>query len=155
MIFRSSGGTRGTPKDRSQALTAPSVTSSRRDQVDALDHRVTNFLTSNATDVVVGVDTHSDVHVAVAIDEVGRRFGELAVPTNLAGSQRLEDWAIGFRLESFDLAVLPAAVWLDVLLELYQNLLSQLAHVPRWRASLDGGLRIRGRPERVSSVQQT
>lgn len=45
--------------------------------------------------VVVGVDTHSDVHVAVAIDAVGRRLGQLSVPTTLQGSQQLETWASG------------------------------------------------------------
>lgn len=47
------------------------------------------------TKVVVGVDTHSDVHVAVAIDALGRRLGQLSVPTTLQGSQRLEAWAAG------------------------------------------------------------
>ncbi|MFC5142923.1 transposase [Actinomycetospora rhizophila] len=41
----------------------------------------------------MGVDTHSDIHVAVALDGLGRRLGELAVPTTLAGSQQLERWA--------------------------------------------------------------
>jgi transposase len=48
-----------------------------------------------STGIVVGVDTHSDVHVAVALDGLGRRLGELAVPTTLAGSQQLERWAGG------------------------------------------------------------
>jgi transposase len=46
--------------------------------------------------VTVGVDTHSDIHVAVAIDPLGRRLGELTVPSTLAGSQHLEHWALGF-----------------------------------------------------------
>jgi len=29
--------------------------------------------------VTVGVDTHSDAHVGVALDQVGRRLGEVAV----------------------------------------------------------------------------
>jgi transposase len=41
----------------------------------------------------VGVDTHADVHVAVAIDELGRRVGELRVPTSMAGLRRLHAWA--------------------------------------------------------------
>ena len=48
-----------------------------------------------ATGIVVGVDTHSDIHLAVALDGLGRRLGELAVPTTLAGSQQLERWAGG------------------------------------------------------------
>jgi hypothetical protein len=31
--------------------------------------------------VVLGVDTHLDLHVAVALDQLGRRLGELTVPT--------------------------------------------------------------------------
>jgi hypothetical protein len=33
------------------------------------------------------------VHVAVAIDELGRRVGELRVPTSMAGLRRLHAWA--------------------------------------------------------------
>lgn len=51
---------------------------------------------TDSSAVIVGVDTHSDVHVAVAIDKLGRRLGELAVPTTLAGSRHLEHWALGF-----------------------------------------------------------
>jgi hypothetical protein len=29
-----------------------------------------------ATEVILGVDTHLDVHVAVAVDPLGRRLGE-------------------------------------------------------------------------------
>jgi hypothetical protein len=35
--------------------------------------------------VVLGVDTHLDVHVAVALDGLSRRLGELAVPTTQKG----------------------------------------------------------------------
>ena len=31
--------------------------------------------------MVVGVDTHLDFHVAVALDQLGRRLGEVKVPT--------------------------------------------------------------------------
>jgi transposase len=37
--------------------------------------------------------THSDLHVAVAIDQLGRRLGEVSISTTLAGSQHLETWA--------------------------------------------------------------
>jgi len=47
-------------------------------------------------EVVVGVDTHLDLHVAVALDELGRRLGELAVPTTTRGYQRVLLWANGF-----------------------------------------------------------
>lgn len=45
------------------------------------------------TIVTVGVDTHSDIHVAVALDQLGRRVGDLTVPTNPEGYQQLESWA--------------------------------------------------------------
>ena len=35
--------------------------------------------------VIVGVDTHLDFHVAVAIDHLGRRLGKASVPTSAKG----------------------------------------------------------------------
>jgi transposase len=32
-------------------------------------------------EVILGVDTHLDFHTAVAVDHLGRRLGELSVPT--------------------------------------------------------------------------
>ena len=52
--------------------------------------------TTSAEVVTVGVDTHKDVHVAVALDGLGRRLGTLSVPTSLAGYKELVDWARGF-----------------------------------------------------------
>lgn len=46
--------------------------------------------------VVLGVDTHLDVHVAVALDHLGRRLGELSVPTTAKGYESLVRWAEGF-----------------------------------------------------------
>jgi transposase len=46
--------------------------------------------------VIVGVDTHRDAHVAVALDHLGRRLDELEIPTTPAGYQALVDWAEGF-----------------------------------------------------------
>ena len=46
--------------------------------------------------VTVGVDTHRDVHVAVALDHLGRRLDDLEVPTTAAGYQALVDWAQAF-----------------------------------------------------------
>ena len=43
--------------------------------------------------ITVGVDTHKDVHVAVALDGLGARLGELHLPTTPAGYARLEHWA--------------------------------------------------------------
>jgi transposase len=46
--------------------------------------------------VILGVDTHLDFHVAVAIDHLGRRLGEASVPTTPKGYERLLRWTEGF-----------------------------------------------------------
>jgi transposase len=46
--------------------------------------------------VILGVDTHLDFHVAVAVDNLGRRLGEASVPTTVKGYERLLCWAEGF-----------------------------------------------------------
>jgi transposase len=46
--------------------------------------------------VVLGVDTHLELHVAVALDQLGRRLGELAVPTTAKGYESLVCWAESF-----------------------------------------------------------
>lgn len=43
--------------------------------------------------VILGVDTHLDVHVGVAIDVSGRLLGTLCVPTNASGYLQLLRWA--------------------------------------------------------------
>ncbi len=45
--------------------------------------------------VVVGVDTHQDEHVAVAIDGLGAYLGEHRISTTMAGYAGLERWAAG------------------------------------------------------------
>jgi transposase len=45
------------------------------------------------TRVTVGVDTHADVHVAVAKDSFGRRLDATSVPTTPAGYAELLGWA--------------------------------------------------------------
>jgi transposase len=45
--------------------------------------------------VVVGVDTHTDTHVARVKDQLGRRLGERIVPTTTAGYRDLLAWAHG------------------------------------------------------------
>ena len=52
--------------------------------------------TTSAEMITVGVDTHKDVRVAVALDGLGRRLGTLSVPTSPAGYKELVDWANGF-----------------------------------------------------------
>ena len=47
-------------------------------------------------EVILGVDTHLNVHVAVAVDHLGRRLGESSVPATVKGYERLLSWAEGF-----------------------------------------------------------
>lgn len=46
--------------------------------------------------VTLGVDTHKDIHVAVALDQLGRRLGVTSLPTDDAHHQALTDWAGSF-----------------------------------------------------------
>lgn len=43
--------------------------------------------------VIVGVDTHADLHVAVVLDTHGRRLGGRWFPTSRSGYARLVEWA--------------------------------------------------------------
>jgi transposase len=43
--------------------------------------------------VTIGVDTHSDVHVAVALDQLGRRLSTVSIDTTPDGYVSLEHWA--------------------------------------------------------------
>jgi transposase len=52
--------------------------------------------TDTLVEVILGVDTHLDFHVAVAVDHLGRRLGELSVPTTVKGYEELLCWAEGF-----------------------------------------------------------
>src|SRR3712207_312900 len=46
--------------------------------------------------VTVGVDTHDDIHVAVALDHLGRNLGTTTIPTTPQGYRQLEAWAQQF-----------------------------------------------------------
>lgn len=46
--------------------------------------------------VTLGVDTHAEVHVAVALDQLGRRLGACTVATTPAGARELLWWASQF-----------------------------------------------------------
>jgi transposase len=46
--------------------------------------------------VILGVDTHLDFHVAVAVDPLGRRLGESSLPTTVKGYEGLLRWAKDF-----------------------------------------------------------
>jgi transposase len=43
--------------------------------------------------VILGVDTHKHTHLAVALDQLGRRLGQLEVPTTTARFAELYGWA--------------------------------------------------------------
>jgi transposase len=45
--------------------------------------------------LIVGVDTHRDEHVAVAIDHLGARLGDYRFPTTSAGYEGLDCWSRG------------------------------------------------------------
>jgi transposase len=46
-----------------------------------------------AQTVAIGVDTHRDAHVAVALNEHGRELGHCKIPATPAGYQQLLEWA--------------------------------------------------------------
>src|SRR5215216_4526929 len=46
--------------------------------------------------VTVGVDTHTDQHVGVVLDQFGRRLGTRSVPTTPTGFAALLAWARDF-----------------------------------------------------------
>jgi hypothetical protein len=49
--------------------------------------------------VVIGVDTHKDVHVVVALTATGRTLGDASFPTTAAGYRALLVWARGLGAE--------------------------------------------------------
>ena len=48
---------------------------------------------TTTTEVVIGVDTHKDVHVAVALDLLGARLASTTISAGAKGYQALETWA--------------------------------------------------------------
>ncbi len=54
---------------------------------------MTNIAQIAPTSVVIGVDTHKDLHVAVALDNLGRRVDATTIPTTAAGYRKLVGWA--------------------------------------------------------------
>jgi len=47
----------------------------------------------DSTQVIIGIDTHKDNHVAFAINSLGIRLADCTVPATLAGYQQLLGWA--------------------------------------------------------------
>ncbi len=50
-------------------------------------------ISSRAVQVIIGVDTHKDQHVAVALDGRGVRLDEKHVPVATYGYEELERWS--------------------------------------------------------------
>ncbi len=46
--------------------------------------------------VYLGVDTHSEAHVGVALDGAGKRLGELVFTNSETGYAEVLRWALGF-----------------------------------------------------------
>ena len=51
--------------------------------------------TTTRPQVTIGVDTHKDLHVAAARDQLGRRLATIQIPTASAGYAQLLAWAHG------------------------------------------------------------
>ena len=76
---------------------ASNETATRREVTDV---RATGVQSSDGTvkEIVLGVDTHLDVHVAVALDGLGRHLGESKIPTTLReGLRTTPRLGAGFR----------------------------------------------------------
>ena len=52
-----------------------------------------SHISSRAVQVIIGVVTHKDQHVAVAIDGLGVRLGEKHVPVAICGYEEIERWS--------------------------------------------------------------
>jgi len=52
-------------------------------------------MTQTIAEVTVGIDTHAEVHVAAAFDQLGRPLGHLEIPTTPAGYRQVLVWARG------------------------------------------------------------
>jgi transposase len=57
---------------------------------------VSRCIPTGAATITLGVDTHKDTHVGVALDGLGRLQGTLSVAANPAGYKKLLEWASEF-----------------------------------------------------------
>ena len=53
-------------------------------------------MTSHEVVVTGGVDTHQDLHVAAALDQLGRVLGTESFPTTIGGYRQLLAWLRGY-----------------------------------------------------------
>ncbi len=49
--------------------------------------------------IAVGVDTHKEQHLAVAVDELGQLLGEIVITTDMAGYRAFAEWLEGLEGE--------------------------------------------------------
>jgi transposase len=61
----------------------------------AKEPTITTIAHAEPSRVTIGVDTHGDVHVAHAKDQLGRRLETISIPTTPAGYRNLLAWARG------------------------------------------------------------
>jgi transposase len=57
---------------------------------------VSRCIPTGAATIPLGMDTHKDTHVGVALDGLGRLQGTLSVAANPGGYEKLLEWASGF-----------------------------------------------------------
>src|SRR5258708_32173295 len=50
-------------------------------------------MADNNSEIIVGVDTHTDTHAAVAIDHLGRRLDSIEISTDEDGYRTVLEWA--------------------------------------------------------------
>lgn len=50
-------------------------------------------MADQSAEVILGVDTHAQVHVACLLDQLGRPLGTLTIPVTTAGFHQLVAWA--------------------------------------------------------------
>ena len=55
--------------------------------------RSTTITPDKTTQIIVGVDTHTDTHAAVAINQLGRRLGTIQIRADESAYQSLLEWA--------------------------------------------------------------
>jgi transposase len=72
------------------------VLSARRTPSGSHFRRAFDMSKTNSVKIIIGVDTHKDVHAAVAINGIGARLGTLTIPVSPKGYRNLETWARAF-----------------------------------------------------------
>src|SRR5664280_2871995 len=93
MTFSSSSGGRGSsPVGPASSQSCPPGPTGDDPRPPEEEEKVMTSLPADPPGVIVGVDTHQDVHVAVALDALGRRLGELQIAATTSGYGQLVSW---------------------------------------------------------------